>query len=194
MGYVGLSELSASVAARIPVRTNTDDRYFTDKFQNMPAEGYTKMFSRMLEHPRIRVELDTTYEQVKHKIEAEIVIYTGPIDEYFGLRYGKLPYRSLRFEHEHLPGISEYQPVAQVNYPNDFDFTRITEFRHITGQLHGGTSIAREYSQSEGDPYYPIPTAQNEELYQRYSAMAESERNVFFVGRLARYKYLTLTR
>jgi UDP-galactopyranose mutase len=187
-----LSELSASVAARIPVRTNSDDRYFSDKFQKMPAEGFTKMFARMLDHPRIRVELGVSYEQIKEKIAEKMVYYTGPIDEYFGFRYGKLPYRSLRFEHEHLTDISEYQPVGTVNYPNDFAFTRITEFKHLTGQFHSGTSIVREYPESEGDPYYPVPTADSAELYRRYHAVADSERNVQFVGRLAKYQYYNM--
>jgi UDP-galactopyranose mutase len=187
-----LSELNASVAARIPVRTNADDRYFSDEFQKMPAEGYTKMFARMLDHPEIRLELGVSYEQARKQIAAETVFYTGPIDEYFGYRYGKLPYRSLRFEHEHLPGTEKFQPVGTVNYPNDFEFTRITEFKHMTGQTHSGTSIVREYSQSEGEPYYPVPTAESDELCRRYHAMAESERNVFFVGRLAKYKYFNM--
>ena len=187
-----LSELSASVAARIPVRTNCDDRYFGDHFQEMPAEGYTKMFARMLEHPRIRVELGTSYEHARHNIAADVVFYTGPINEYYGYRFGKLPYRSLRFEHQHLPKTQEYQPVATVNYPNDFDFTRITEFRYITGQSHSGTSIVREYPQSEGDPYYPVPTFENNLLYRRYNALAERERNIIFVGRLAKYQYYNM--
>jgi len=189
---VDLSQLNSSVAARIPVRTNCDDRYFSDQFQKMPAEGYTRMFTRMLKHPRIRLELGTTYEQASQTIASEVVFYTGPIDEYFAFKFGKLPYRSLRFEHDHIPKTQEYQPVATVNYPNDFAFTRITEFRHMTGQSHSGTSIVREYPESDGDPYYPVPTAESGELYQRYNTLAESERNIFFVGRLATYKYYNM--
>jgi UDP-galactopyranose mutase len=187
-----LSELNATVAARIPVRTNKDCRYFTDEFQKMPADGYTKMFSRMLDHPNIRLELGTTYEMLKSRIKVGLMFYTGPIDEYFGYVHGKLPYRSLRFAHEHLPETDSFQPVGTVNYPNDFEFTRITEFRHMTGQVHPGTSIVREYSQSEGEPYYPVPTVESDELCRHYQAMAESESNVFFVGRLAKYKYFNM--
>jgi UDP-galactopyranose mutase len=187
-----LSELNASVAGRIPVRTNTDDRYFNDTFQKMPAEGYTKMFARMLDHPRIRVELGISYEQIRTQIAAQVVFYTGRIDEYFRYHYGKLPYRSLHFEHEHLSGTQRFQSVGTVNYPNEFEFTRISEFKHMTGQAHTGTSIVREYPQSAGEPYYPIPNAENAELYQLYHAMAEAERNVHFVGRLARYQYYNM--
>lgn len=187
-----LSELNASVAARIPVRTNTDDRYFCDEFQKMPAEGYTKMFERMLDHPRIRLELGISYEQARKKIMAETVFYSGPIDEYFGCCYGKLPYRSLRFEHEHIPETEKFQPVGTVNYPNEEKFTRITEFKHMTGQTHSGTSIVREYPNDEGEPYYPIPCPESEEIYRRYRDLADAERNVHFIGRLAQYRYLNM--
>jgi UDP-galactopyranose mutase len=185
------SQLKAGVAARIPVRTNTDDRYFTDTFQVMPRDGYTAMFERMLDHPNITVELGVEFEPAMAKGAAHVV-YTGPIDAYFGYRYGRLPYRSLRFEHEHLPDTPRFQSVGTVNYPNDHAYTRITEFKHLTGQEHPGTSIVREYPQAEGDPYYPIPTDANEALYQRYAALAEQEPNVTFVGRLAQYRYYNM--
>jgi UDP-galactopyranose mutase len=184
-------ELKAGVAARIPVRTNTDDRYFTDSFQAMPRDGYTAMFQRMLDHPNIRVELGVEFEGATAQGTAHVV-YTGPIDAYFGYRFGKLPYRSLRFEHEHLRDRPRFQPVGTVNYPNDHAYTRITEFKHLTGQEHAGTSIVREYPQAEGDPYYPIPTDANEVLYQRYAALAGQEPNVTFVGRLAQYRYYNM--
>ena len=184
-----LSELNSGVAGRIPVRTNDDDRYFTDTFQKMPAEGYTAMFQRMLDHPRITVELNTDFRQTR---QAESVFYSGPIDEYYGCCFGALPYRSLRFQHEHLGETQQYQPVGTVNYPNDFDFTRITEFKYLTGQRHSGTSIVREYPQSVGDPYYPIPTPANQALYQKYKALAESEPNTYFIGRLAEYRYYNM--
>lgn len=187
-----LSKLNASVAARIPVRTNNDDRYFSDAFQKMPVEGYTKMFSRMLGHANIRVELGVSYEEARKKTKAETVFYTGPIDEYYGHIYGKLPYRSLRFEHEHMPGTKEFQTVGTVNYPNDFEFTRITEFKHMTGKSHLGTSIVREYPQSEGDPFYSILTVENQELYQKYKKLAAAQSNVFFIGRLAEYRYYNM--
>ena len=186
------SQLKAGVAARIPVRTNTDDRYFTDDFQAMPLQGYTKMFERMLDHPNITVELGVDFFDVRQRGGFDHVVYTGPIDTYFGHCFGRLPYRSLRFEHEHLPGVEQFQPVGTVNYPNDHAYTRITEFKHLKGQQHSGTSIVREYPQAEGDPYYPIPSDENEALFQRYQALAEAEAGVTFVGRLAEYRYYNM--
>ena len=186
------SELSASVSARIPVRTNRDDRYFSDDFQALPLHGYTKLFERMLDHPNITVHLGTDFARVKGQVRARHIVYTGLIDEYFGFRFGKLPYRSLRFEHEHLPNVRQYLPVGTVNYPNDYDFNRIAEFKHMTGQEHPGTSIVRDYPTSEGDPYYPIPRPENEALYQKYKTLAREEPNVTFVGRLAEYRYYNM--
>jgi len=187
-----LSELSASVMARIPTRTNRDDRYFTDKHQAMPAEGYTRLFERLLDHKRIRVETGVEFAAAKAKLRPRLTVFTGRIDEYFGNRLGKLPYRSLRFEHEHLTGVERYQPVGTVNYPNEHAYTRITEFKHITGQRHTGTSIVREYPTDEGDPYYPVPRPANQELYQRYRELAASEKDVVFLGRLAQYRYYNM--
>lgn len=186
------AQLRAGVAARIPVRTNSDDRYFTDTFQAMPKYGYTKMFEAMLDHPNISVELGVDFEGVRESVRAAHVVYTGPIDAYFRYCYGRLPYRSLRFEHEHLPSVDKFQEVGTVNYPNDFGYTRITEFKHMTGQQHSGTSIVREFPQAQGDPYYPIPRAENEVLFQRYEALAAREQNVTFVGRLAQYRYYNM--
>lgn len=187
-----LSNLTAGVAARIPARTNRDDRYFTDEHQFIPLHGYTKMFERMLDHPNIKVEINTDFTQIRDRVHASHIVYTGPIDVYFNFRYGKLPYRSLRFEHEHLPNVEHYQPVGTVNYPNDYEFTRITEFKHLTGQEHTGTSIVREYPQAEGEPYYPIPKPKNEAMFKLYQALAEQENNVYFVGRLAQYHYYNM--
>jgi UDP-galactopyranose mutase len=187
-----LSELDASVAARIPVRSNDDDRYFTDSFQKMPREGFAAMFRNILDHPNIRVELATSFEQARKRVHYERLVYTGRIDGYFDCPFGELPYRSLQFEHEHFAGMKQFQPVGTVNYPNRFAYTRITEFKHLTGQQHSGTSIVREYPCDEGDPYYPVPNAQNAELYRRYSELAEAERNTIFVGRLAQYRYLNM--
>ena len=120
------------------------------------------------------------------------MVYTGPIDAYFDHCYGPLPYRSLRFEHEHLNNIEQYQPVGTVNYPNDHAYTRITEFKHLTGQKHADTSIVREYPQAQGEPYYPIPSDENEALFKRYQALADAERGVTFVGRLAEYRYYNM--
>jgi UDP-galactopyranose mutase len=187
-----LSQLSAAVAARIPTRTNDDDRYFTDRYQAMPLHGYTAMFERMLDHPGITVRTGIAYDSIAASCDCRTTIFTGPIDEYYGHRFGRLPYRSLRFEHEHLSGTSQYQEVGTVNFPNDHDYTRITEFKHLTGQQHAGTSIVREYPTAEGDPYYPIPNPANEALFKRYEALAETESDVHFIGRLAQYRYYNM--
>lgn len=186
------SQLKAGVAARIPVRTNTDDRYFTDTFQAMPRDGYTKMFEAILDHPNIGVELGVDFADVHGSGGFDHVVYTGPIDAYFEYCFGRLPYRSLHFEHEHLPDTKRFQETGTVNYPNDHAYTRITEFKHLTGQRVPGTSIVREYPQAEGDPYYPIPRAENEALYKRYDALAKRESDVTFVGRLAQYRYYNM--
>ncbi len=186
------SQLSAGVAARVPVRTNRDDRYWTDEFQGVPLRGYTKMFETMLDHPNISIELGVDFHDVKERVRAAHLVYTGPIDAYFGYRFGRLPYRSLRFEHEHLPNKPWHQPVATINHPNEHEYIRITEFKHVTGQEHPGTSIVREYPQADGDPYYPIPRPENEALFKRYQALAAEEENVTFVGRLAQYRYYNM--
>ncbi|HUQ24818.1 MAG TPA: UDP-galactopyranose mutase [Burkholderiales bacterium] len=186
------SQLAASVAARIPTRTNRDDRYFTDAHQCMPLEGYSELFRRMLDHPNIRVELGVDYFSMREHLTVEHTVYTGPVDAYFEHCFGKLPYRSLHFEHQHLANTTRFQPVGTVNYPNDGPFTRITEFRHLTGQEHSGTSIVREYPRDEGDPYYPVPRPENEALFKRYEALALQEADVTFVGRLAQYRYYNM--
>jgi UDP-galactopyranose mutase len=187
-----LSQLSAGVAARIPTRTNDDDRYFSDTHQFMPAQGYTALFRKMLDHPCIDVELAVDYASVRGQIDADWTVYTGPIDAYFDFRFGKLPYRSLEFEHLHVPDVEFYQTVGTVNYPNDHEYTRITEFKHLTGQECRGTSIVKEYPQASGDPYYPIPRPENEALYKRYRELANTEEKVKFVGRLAQYRYYNM--
>jgi UDP-galactopyranose mutase len=187
-----LSQLAGGVAARIPTRTNDDDRYFTDRFQAMPAAGYTRMFERLLDHPNIEVRTATAYEDIGAQVDRRRTVFSGPLDEYYGHRFGRLPYRSLRFEHEHLARCSQVQPVGTVNYPNDFAYTRITEFKHLTGEQHRGTSVVREYPTDEGDPYYPIPNPANEALFKRYEALAEAEDQVFFIGRLAQYRYYNM--
>jgi UDP-galactopyranose mutase len=189
---VDLADLSAAVLARIPTRTNSDDRYFTDSFQMMPKDGFTKMFGRMLDHRNIRVELGVDFEAHRARYSPRTIVYTGPIDGYYGYRYGRLSYRALWFEHEHIAACEQYQLVAVVNYPNDHAFTRITEFKHMTGQKHPGTSIVREFPQEEGEPYYPIPRPENQETYQRYQRLAQAEKSVSFVGRLAQYKYYNM--
>jgi UDP-galactopyranose mutase len=187
------SQLKAGVAARIPTRTNTDDRYFTDTYQAMPLHGYTALFQNLLNHPNIKVQLATEYKDwLKQNTQYDHVVYTGCIDEFYDYKFGKLPYRSLRFEHQHLENTEQYQSVGTINYPNDFEFTRITEFKHLTGQQHPATSIVREYPTAEGDPYYPIPRDENEILFQKYKSLADCEKNVTFVGRLAEYRYYNM--
>lgn len=185
------SELDASVLARIAPRTSDDVRYFTDAFQAMPRDGFTAMFRRMLSHPNITVRLGIDYREIAGTVRFRTTVYTGPIDEFFDLRFGKLPYRSLRFAHETLP-VEQAQPVAVINYPNDHDYTRRTEFKHLTGQRHASTSVVYEYPQDEGDPYYPVPRPANAATYQRYAELATETPDTFFAGRLATYRYLDM--
>lgn len=187
------SQLSRIVTARIPTRTNRDDRYFTDRFQQMPAAGYTAMFEAMLDHPNIQLELGTSWSAVRDRPRARRIIYTGPIDEYFDHRYGRLPYRSLRFVHE-TRDVEWAQPVAVINYPQTEAFTRITEYKHLTGQRHPMTSLTYEYPTSEGDPYYPIPREENQEIYRKYRTAAALLEDVWFLGRLGTYQYLNMDR
>ena len=185
------SELDASVAARVPARMNRDDRYFTDEFQAMPLHGYTRMFERMLDHPNIRIVLNTDYRELAGEIHFREVIYSGPVDSFFDYRYGKLPYRSLEFVFE-THDREVFQPGAVVNYPNEHPYTRITEFKYLTGQIHPKTSVVYEIPRADGDPYYPVPRPQNAEIYRRYKALADATTNVHFVGRLATYKYYNM--
>jgi UDP-galactopyranose mutase len=190
------SELHASVCARIPIRTNTDDRYFTDPFQKMPADGYTAMIGRILDHELIEVSLETDYEDVKDQVEHQHLVYTGPIDRFFDYRFGPLPYRSLEFElrNEPTPDGGYLLPATSINEPSeDVPYTRTTEFRWMTGQeRHPSSTVAVEYPRAEGDPYYPIPRDDTRELYRRYEALGEELAAVTFVGRLARYQYLNM--
>lgn len=185
------SQLDKSVTSRVPVRTNRDDRYFSDKFQFMPLHGYTEMFKRMLDNPRISVMLQTDFRDVRDFLPFKRLIFTGPIDEYFDYCYGKLPYRSLRFEHVTLDK-EQHQPVAVVNYPQTEAYTRVTEYKHLTGQKHPRTSLTYEYPCDIGDPYYPVPRPENAALFKRYEALADATPNVWFVGRLATYRYYNM--
>ncbi|HEY2029072.1 MAG TPA: UDP-galactopyranose mutase [Myxococcales bacterium] len=186
------SELNAQVTARVPVRTNRDDRYFTDTYQAMPKNGYTRMFERMLSHPNIKILLNCDYREVRSIIPHRELIYTGPVDSYFDFRFGKLPYRSLEFKFETL-NKEWHQKVAVYNYPNDYAYTRVTEFKHLTGQEHQKTSLVYEYPVSDnGDPYYPIPQPQNAALYQKYEALADQTPGVHFAGRLGTYRYYNM--
>ena len=187
-------QLDPSVCGRIPIRTNRDDRYLSEKFQALPKNGYTSMFQKILSHPKIDVWLNTDYREVRQHVRFGHLIFTGPIDEYFDHCFGRLPYRSLRFEPETLP--QEYfQPAMQVNYPNDHDFTRIVEIKHARGQKLPSTTIVREYPQNFGpghEPYYPIPALDAKALYSKYAERAALEKNVGFVGRLATYRYYNM--
>ena len=186
------SDLDKSVTSRIPTRTTEDDRYFTDAFQMMPRDGYTRMFEQMLDHPNIDILLDTDFKAVRESIAHRHLIYCGPIDEYYEFRFGHLPYRSLRFQHETVQQ-AEYQPVAVVNFPDQsVPYTRITEYKHLTGQTHPLTSISYEFPCDDGDPYYPVPRPENAELYKRYKALADETANVTFLGRLGTYKYYNM--
>lgn len=186
------SQLHAAVTARIPVRINRDDRYFADSHQCMPAQGYSAMFQRMTDNPRIHVELGVDHAAIRTRHNAQHTIYTGAIDSYFRYCFGPLPYRSLQFRHEHHAGVERIQPVAVVNYPGEEAHTRITEFKHFTGQVHPGTSTVTEFPAAAGDPYYPIPRAENDLIYQRYLGLAEREHSVTFLGRLAQYRYYNM--
>lgn len=185
------SELDASVTSRVPVRTNRDDRYFTDVYQAMPLQGYTRMFEKMLDHENIKIMLNTDYREVIDTVPFREMIYTGPIDEFFDYRFGKLPYRSLEFKHQTLDR-GTFQSAPVVNYPNEHAYTRITEFKYLTGQEHPKTSIVYEFPRAEGDPYYPVPRPENAEIYKQYRALAEATPNVHFVGRLATYRYYNM--
>jgi UDP-galactopyranose mutase len=185
------SELDASVTARVPTRTNRDDRYFTDQFQAMPRHGYTRMFENMLDHPNIKVMLNCDYREIENEIEYGELIYTGPVDSFFDYRYGELPYRSLEFKHE-THDVEVYQQAPVVNYPQNQAYTRVTEFKYLTGQTHRKTSIVYEFPRAEGDPYYPIPRPENAELYAKYKKLADARDDVHFVGRLATYKYYNM--
>jgi len=185
------SELDASVTARVPTRTNRDDRYFTDSFQAMPKHGYTRMFEKLLDNPNIKIMLNCDYREIINQISYREMIYTGPIDSFFDYRYGKLPYRSLEFKHE-THDAEQFQTAPVVNYPNEQPYTRITEFKYLTGQEHKKTSIVYEYPQAEGDPYYPIPRKENAEIYTKYKMLADARPDVHFVGRLATYKYYNM--
>ncbi|MEJ5269270.1 MAG: UDP-galactopyranose mutase [Hydrogenophilus sp.] len=190
-----LSQLSPSVAARIPVRTNDDDRYFSDHFQFMPADGYGKLFQNILNHPKIEVVLERDYADEPSREYVKHTVYTGQIDAFFEYCYGRLPYRSLRFEHFHVTGVAEsefVQPAPVVNFPGDEPFTRITEFKQLTGQRRAGSSLVREFPTNEGEPYYPVPTKENEQLFKEYQALQSKIENVSFVGRLAQYRYYNM--
>ncbi len=186
-------ELDPSVCGRIPVRFNRDHRYVDQRFQVMPDRGFTAMFRKMLDHPLIRVSLNTDYRDVAGSIRPRrATLYCGPIDAYFDHALGRLPWRSLRFDWRTHDRVF-VQPCVQINYPNDFAFTRSVEIKHVTGQQHPKTVIAHEYPERTGDPCYPIPAPEHRALYERYAELSREEtrsRGVYFAGRLATYRYI----
>ena len=189
-------ELDADVLNRIPVRTNFDERYFSDKYQALPENGYTKMFENILKHPNIRVELNTDYFDVKDEISGySKLFYTGPIDRFFEFKYSledKLEYRSINFVSETVD--KEYfQENSVVNYPGmEVDFTRIVEYKHFGNQKSEKTTIVKEFTVDTGEPYYPVPNKKNRTIYERYKKEAENLKDIYFVGRLANYKYFNM--
>ena len=188
---IDASELDKSVTARVPVRHNRDPRYFTDRFQAMPLHGYTRLFERLLSHPNISVVLGTDWRALDGVVPYRQLVYTGRVDDFFDRSLGELPYRSLEFEFV-TEDVEWHQPTAVINYPNDYAYTRVTEFKYLTGQSHRRTTIVREYPTAEGDPYYPVPRPENAERYARYKALADATPGVHFVGRLATYKYYNM--
>jgi UDP-galactopyranose mutase len=185
------SELDASVTARIPVRFNRDNRYFTDTYQAMPAMGYTKLFEQLLNHPNIKVMTNTDYKEIEHSITYKKMIYTGPVDYYFDYCYGKLPYRSIEFQFRTFD-TAVFQQTGTINYPNEHPYTRVTEFKYLSGQVHPKTSVVYEFPKAEGDPYYPVPRPENAELYRKYQLLTRELPDVYFTGRLATYKYYNM--
>ncbi|HTI92701.1 MAG TPA: UDP-galactopyranose mutase [Puia sp.] len=185
------SDLDASVTARIPTRNNRDDRYFTDTYQGMPLHGYSRLFERMLDHPNIKIMLNTDYKEIEDVIPYKNMIYTGPIDYYFEYCYGKLPYRSIEFVFE-THEKEKFQSTGTINFPNEHPYTRVTEFKYLTGQQHQKTTVVYEYPTAEGDPYYPVPRPENADLYKKYQLLTKEIKNVYFTGRLAAYKYYNM--
>ncbi|MBN8517263.1 MAG: NAD(P)-binding protein [Candidatus Accumulibacter sp.] len=189
------SKLAASVCGRIPVRLNRDERYVDHGNQVMPAHGYTRLFETMIDHELIHVMLQTDFADIRGIFRPRIgTVYCGPLDQYFSCQYGKLGWRSLEFEFRDFQ--KEFvQPCVQINYPNDFDYTRSVEIKHVTAQRHPETVLSYEYPRAQGDPYYPIPSAESAQLHNRYNLLAEreqAENDVFFAGRLAKYRYLNM--
>jgi UDP-galactopyranose mutase len=185
------SELDAAVTARVPVRSNRDDRYFTDTYQAMPLHGFTRMFERMLDHPNIKILLNASFREMQSEIPHREVIFTGPVDAFFDYRFGKLPYRSLEFHFE-TRDQERYQDAPVINYPNENPYTRVTEFKYLTGQVHPKTTIVYEIPKGEGDPYYPVPRPENAALYRKYEDLAKETPGVHFAGRLGTYRYYNM--
>ena len=184
-------QIDTSVISRIPIRLNRDTRYFNDRYQGMPKHGYTKMCENMASNKNIKILLNTDYKEVIDDIEYEKLIYTGPTDYFYNYKHGRMAYRSIDFVFETY-NKEEYQPAPVVNYPNDYDYTRITEFKKLSGQEHKMTTILKEFPCSEGEPYYPFPTKECKEQFALYQKEMEKEENVIFLGRLAEYRYYNM--
>ena len=184
-------KLLPEVTRRIPLNYDNDDYYFSDKYQGLPRGGYSKLMEQILNNKKIMVVLKTDYKQIIKKINFIRLIYTGAIDYFLDYKYGALPYRSLRFVFKTI-NQEYFQEVAIVNYPNDHKFTRITEFKHLTMQRHSKTTIMREYPIAKGEPYYPVPTEKSKNLYSIYRKETRKISNVYFIGRLAEYKYYNM--
>lgn len=183
-------ELPPEIVSRVPIRSNRDDRYFTDKYQGIPLNGYTAMIKNVLDHRNIKIMLNTTFEDIRSQISYDKLYYSGSIDEFYGYKLGKLPYRCVKFKTERYEK-EWYQPVAVINYPNDYDYTRITEFKHFLPYHTNATVIAKEFPSWHGDISYPIPTKQNINKYKEYLEL-NKEDNVAFIGRLGEYQYYSM--
>ena len=184
-------ELDKSVLQRIPVRKNFDTRYFNDKYQVLPEKGYTKFFEKLLDNELINVKLNTNFFDIDRS-QFKKIIFTGPIDNYFGEKYNKLEYRSINFHIERYK-MNYFQPNSVVNYPDDsVDFTRIVEYKHFLNQDSNYTVIVKEKTTDDGEPFYPVPNKKNQDLYEKYKKLSEKEKDVYFVGRLANYKYFNM--
>ena len=187
-------ELGGDALSRVPVYTSYYDGYFTEKYQAIPQNGYTKMFENILNHPNIKIKLNTDFKNLKN-IKYEKLFYSGPIDEFFDYKLGALPYRSLSFEIKTLPQ-KQFQSVAVVNYTGQEAYTRITEFKHFLGQQTESTTVAYEYPSAfnlgGNERYYPIPKQENIELYKQYLELAKKEKNIYFVGRLGAYQFYSM--
>ncbi len=188
------SELAVSVCKRIPVRFNRDERYVDQKYQCMPKNGYTKMFEKMVKHPKIKIWTGTPYQTIKHALRPKYAtIYCGPLDEYFGFCFGKLPWRSLKFQFR-IKKQEFVQPCVQINYPDENLYTRTVEIKHVTGQNHPETVLSYEYPTDGKEPYYPVPTCDRTMLLQ-YKKLARKEtlqHKIYFAGRLAEYRYINM--
>ncbi len=185
------AELDTSVISRIPIRLNRDTRYFADRYQGMPSRGYTKLCEKMIANKNIKLLLNTDYREVINDITYDMLIYTGATDEFYNYKHGRLSYRSMKFVFETYDK-DKFQEAPVVNYPNDYDYTRITEYKQLTWQQHRKTTICKEFPTSEGEPYYPFPTKECKAQYALYQEDMKQEDKVIFIGRLAEYRYYNM--